>query len=204
MPISQTFLTAPSLHHSHHSSPTISKTRPHWRCCKPSPPPPTPSDPPAPLPWKDRIALYAQFSPEETLESLLQALRQNSPTKDDGIDALYIFANLDIWALTHTFFGRKMDLGQFERFKRVLVASPYNAILRSADSSTLSALRLSPDIYITRRVFQPPEQQPSTFIFTLSRTTLVANPRLWMVDSIIHEPLSDPPSHTHLSHPPRP
>lgn len=145
----------------------------------------------APLAWKDRIALYAQFSVEETLDMLLLALRENSlsgPTKDDGIDALYAFANVDIWAFTHRFFGKKMDLGQFERFKRVLVASPYDALLRYHSVRTLSALRVRDDTYVSRRIFEIPGREDTVFTFTLSRQAFGGGERqAWMVDSIIHE-----------------
>lgn len=143
------------------------------------------------LHWKDRVALFAQVSAEETLDVLLHALRENTrsgPRKDDGIDALYVFANLDIWALTHRFFGKKMDLGQFERFKRVIVASPYDVLLRDYRMKTLSALYIVPDsMYVSRRQFEE-EGQITVFKFTLKKTEFGGGrDRAWMVDSIIHE-----------------
>lgn len=141
------------------------------------------------LHWKDRVALFAQFSAEETLDVLLHALRENTrsgPRKDDGIDALYVFANLDIWALTHRFFGKKMDLGQFERFKRVIAASPYDVLLRDYRMNTLSALRID-DSYVSRRKFEE-DGQITVFTFTLKKTEFGGGrDRAWMVDSIIHE-----------------
>lgn len=142
------------------------------------------------LHWKDRVALYAQFSAEETLHALLLALRANArsgPHKDDGIDALYVFANLDIWALSHRFFGRKMDLGQFERFKRVVVAHPYDILLRDYKSLTLSAIHVTPDVYVTRRAFEH-DGQKNIFTFTMSRAEFGSvGGRAWMVDSIIYD-----------------
>lgn len=126
---------------------------------------------------------------------LLLALKANSwsgPTKDDGIDALYAFANVDIWALTHRFFGKKMDLGQFERFKRVLVASPYDILLRHRRARTLSALKVNDDTYVSRRVFEAPGKVDTVFTFTMSRAYFGgkdSGKRAWMVDSIIHDPL---------------
>ncbi|PXF44859.1 hypothetical protein BWQ96_05349 [Gracilariopsis chorda] len=147
----------------------------------------TPPDEPA---WKDRVALYAQLSAEETLSALLIALRHNArsgPTKDDGIDALYAFANLDIWALSHHFFGRKMDLGQFERFKRVIVADPYDVLFADYESETLSALRSGDDFYVSRRRFRV-RGVDTVFTFSLSRCQFGADGRRrWMVDSIIHD-----------------
>lgn len=139
--------------------------------------------------------MYAQFSAEETLDMLLLALQANSwsgPTKDDGIDALYAFANVDIWALTHRFFGKKMDLGQFERFKRVLVASPYDVLLRYRRVRTLSALKVNDETYVSRRVFEAPGRVDTLFTFTMSRAAFGGDDngkRAWMVDSIIHDPM---------------
>lgn len=150
----------------------------------------TPSSNHDALHWKDRVALYAQFSPEETLHALLQALRFNTrsgPHKDDGIDALYSFANLDIWALTHVFFGRKMDLGQFERFKRVIVAEPYQVMLREYRGGTLSAVRVGESRYVTRRVFEIGDME-RVFTFSMSIGDFgVGGHTAWMVDSIIFD-----------------
>lgn len=143
--------------------------------------------------WKDRVALYAQFSAEETLDALLEALQANArsgPQKDDGIDALYAFANLDIWALTHRFFGKKMDLGQFERFKRVLVANPYDILLHDYTQETLSALHVSHDTYVSRRAFHATARDSITFVFSMKRTAFGGEDggkSSWMVDSIIRE-----------------
>eukprot|EP00183_Erythrolobus_madagascarensis_P007164 CAMPEP_0185846960 /NCGR_PEP_ID=MMETSP1354-20130828/2407_1 /TAXON_ID=708628 /ORGANISM="Erythrolobus madagascarensis, Strain CCMP3276" /LENGTH=132 /DNA_ID=CAMNT_0028547195 /DNA_START=125 /DNA_END=520 /DNA_ORIENTATION=- len=57
---------------------------------------------------KDRVALFAQLSPEDTLQCLLDALRDNASGThgahsstpahaDEGIEALYAFANFDVW-----------------------------------------------------------------------------------------------------------
>lgn len=141
--------------------------------------------------WKDRVALYAQFSAEETLDVLLSALRDNNrsgPLQDDGIDALYAFANLDVWSITHGFFGRrKTDLGQFEKFKNCIVSTPYNIMLGYSERSTLSALRLSEDKYVSRISFVAPRRDPVAFTFHLSRVALGLN-KSWMVDSITQEP----------------
>ncbi|CAN8069166.1 unnamed protein product [Agarophyton chilense] len=122
---------------------------------------------------------------------LLSALRSNArsgPCKDDGIDALYAFANLDIWALSHHFFGRRMDLGQFERFKRVIVADPYDVFFADYESETLSALRDGDDSYISRRLFRVRGGVETVFTFSMSRQEFGGGGRRrWMVDSIIHD-----------------
>lgn len=144
--------------------------------------------------WKDRVALYAQFSAEETLQVLLDALQGNTragPSQDDSIEALYAFANFDVWEITHVFFGRRMDLGQFERFKRVMVAAPYDILLAHERRVILSSLHRSKDSYISRISFEAPRRDRATFVFRLSRVALGPHTS-WMVDSILQE--SEPSS----------
>lgn len=142
------------------------------------------------LRWKDRVALYAQFSAEETLDELLLALRANAGSDgDDGIDALYAFANVDIWELTHRFFGKTQDLGQFERFKRVVVAHPYSVLLREDYTMrTLSALHVADGCYVARREFVT-GGNAIVFVFTMRRLEFGASAErtAWMVDSIIRD-----------------
>jgi len=140
---------------------------------------------------KDRVALLAQLSPEETLSALLDALRENvhtGPSADDGIDALYAFANVDVWSIGHSFFGKSMDLGQFERFKRVLITNPYQSLLGHLERENISALRVDKSHYLSRfRVLDSVGRTHSVFSFSLSESMLANGGQSWMVDSIIHE-----------------
>lgn len=174
-----------------HFSPTASRAggNSRWTSALPSSHPEQapwePSPPDSALAWKDRVALYAQFSPSATLSAILDALCAGAP-HDAGIEALYAFANVDIWQVAHRFFGRKQDLGQFERFKRVIVAPPYDVLLRAESRETLSALALGPDRFAARVRFTTPRREPVVLTFQMTRTTLGRHTS-WMVDSILRE-----------------
>mmetsp|Transcript_6408 Transcript_6408/g.17162 ORF Transcript_6408/g.17162 Transcript_6408/m.17162 type:complete len:259 (-) Transcript_6408:798-1574(-) len=151
------------------------------------------------LPAKDRVALYAQLSPEETTRALLDALRENASGAhgahraapahaDEGIEALYAFANFDVWSVRHQFFGWNMDLGQFERFRRVLLARPFSTLLGHSEREVLSALHLSSFSYATRvRVLDASGHTHAVFRFKLSRVERPNRAAHWMVDSLCHE-----------------
>jgi len=87
------------------------------------------------------------------VEAILQALRENKgigPSKDEGMEALYAFANFDIWEVNSSFFGgKKMDIGQFERFRRVMITHPYGILLRHTKHTVLSSVRPVDDKYGT-------------------------------------------------------
>lgn len=161
------------------------------RCARPARPERAPWEPPEQrggLAPKDVVAVHAQISPAATLSALLDALRNDH--RDDGIEALYTFASLDIWSVKHRFFGRVMDLGQFERFKRVVTASPYNALLRHTRRNVLAALTLDADTYVARVQFDVPRRDPVVLVFRLCRRAIAVDaqhrpPPSWMVDSIL-------------------
>jgi len=137
--------------------------------------------------------MFAQLSPDTMLSALLDALRDSR--RDDGIEALYNFAGIDVWSVRHTFFGRVMDLGQFERFKRVIAMQPYDAMLRHTRRSVLAALTLGPNTYVARVSFIVPRRDPVVLVFKMSRQALAYeldqptnHPPSWMIDSILLDP----------------
>jgi hypothetical protein len=150
------------------------------------------------LRWTDRVALQAQVgSAVDTLEVILAALRNNKAwadvglpgdkrRKDEGLEALYTFANFDVWSLRTDFFGRSLDLGQFERFKRIMVCIPYD-ILLVGDYEILSNFRTNPNTFCCRVLFRAPRRDETVFIISMSRvrTGTVSS---WMIDSLIHDP----------------
>ncbi|OSX75757.1 hypothetical protein BU14_0222s0002 [Porphyra umbilicalis] len=83
------------------------------------------------------------------VEALLAALCGNRDAgRDEGIEALYMLANIDVWGVgADTFFGpgKKMDLGQFERFRRVMITAPYASLVDASAVAVTSALRLEAD-----------------------------------------------------------
>mmetsp|Transcript_3425 Transcript_3425/g.10399 ORF Transcript_3425/g.10399 Transcript_3425/m.10399 type:complete len:213 (-) Transcript_3425:190-828(-) len=139
------------------------------------------------LKWRDRVAVFAQICPEKTLDSILEALRENlknGPRKDEGLEALYTFANFNVWQVTSNFFGRKMDLGQFERFRRVMITKPYEIIVNHEQREVLSAMRIDDKRYHARICFTNSSAESLTFYFTMSRTKL-GDFDSWMVDSVL-------------------
>eukprot|EP00291_Cryptomonas_curvata_P016694 CAMPEP_0172155842 /NCGR_PEP_ID=MMETSP1050-20130122/2854_1 /TAXON_ID=233186 /ORGANISM="Cryptomonas curvata, Strain CCAP979/52" /LENGTH=141 /DNA_ID=CAMNT_0012824793 /DNA_START=303 /DNA_END=725 /DNA_ORIENTATION=- len=104
------------------------------------------------LPVKDRIALYSQISAEKTLGSLMEALKESSRWHDEGIEALYLYANIDCMGLQKSnFFGHgSQDLGQYERFRRCVIVPPFSELLEHSRVDTLSSLYVSEDSYVTR------------------------------------------------------
>lgn len=147
--------------------------------------------------WTDRVALQAQVgSAFETLQVILAALRNNKSwadvglpgdtrRKDEGLEALYEFANFDVWSLRTEFFGRRLDLGQFERFKRVMVATPYDIFL-TGDYVVLSEFRASEDKYFCRVKYTSPKRDDEVFRIQMSRVP-TGNLKTWMIDSLIHD-----------------
>ncbi|KAK4533550.1 hypothetical protein CCYA_CCYA17G4432 [Cyanidiococcus yangmingshanensis] len=155
------------------------------------------------LRWRDTVALYAQLSAEQTVEHLLEGLsRRQGPSTayecDEGIEALYAFANFDVWSIQNEFFGKRIDLGQFERFKRIMVAKPYSALLRHKSRCMLSSVRVSSDLYHCRVQVLSSTDEAAVFRFCLSRRVLPGAPRAsrrprlyWMVDQILYEQVSE-------------
>ncbi|KAK9812596.1 hypothetical protein WJX72_000145 [[Myrmecia] bisecta] len=73
----------------------------------------------------------------------LAALRDNNtPFVDHGIEVLYRFAAFDPFCRTR-FFGRPFDLGQFERFRRIMHTPHYCVLLGYTEHQLLSSLQVS-------------------------------------------------------------
>lgn len=85
---------------------------------------------------------------EQAIEVQLAALRKNDRDDtgarhpDHGIEVLYRFADFSPFERAR-YFGRSLDLGQFERFRRVMHSPHYRPLLNHAHATTLSTLKLS-------------------------------------------------------------
>jgi hypothetical protein len=149
------------------------------------------------LRWTDRVALQAQVgSASDTLEVILTTLRNNKAwadvglpgdtrRKDEGLEALYTFANFDVWSLRTDFFGRSLDLGQFERFKRIMVCTPYDIVL-VGEYEILSQFKANADTYCCRVIFRAPRRDDTIFKISMSRVR-TGSTSSWMIDSLIHD-----------------
>ncbi|KAF8073191.1 hypothetical protein HT031_000852 [Scenedesmus sp. PABB004] len=91
-----------------------------------------------------------ELSRDEAIAVQLAALADNDkPFYDHGIEVLYRFANFDPFQRAR-YFGKSFDLGQFERFRRILHIPAYKPLLGHEGVETLSALQLSERVWKTR------------------------------------------------------
>jgi hypothetical protein len=156
--------------------------------------------------WTDRVALQAQVgSAVDTLEVILDALRDNKTRedvglpgdtrfRDEGLEALYAFANFDVWSLRTDFFGRALDLGQFERFKTVFVLPPFAITVGDCEYRVLSVLAPAPGRARVRVLYSKPRIDDAVFCIDMSRPA-----GCWMVDSFRHDPAGTEPAADQLS-----
>ncbi|EFN57552.1 hypothetical protein CHLNCDRAFT_21169, partial [Chlorella variabilis] len=80
----------------------------------------------------------------------LQALKNNNfPHHDAGIEVLYRFAAFDPFARTD-YFGVTLDLGQFERFRRILYTPYYTTLLNLSEWEVTSTLEVSESQWVAR------------------------------------------------------
>jgi hypothetical protein len=90
-----------------------------------------------------------RLSWEDAVEVQLAALRDNDRDAasggrwhpDHGVEVLYRFADFSPFERAR-YFGRSLDLGQFERFRRVMHSPHYRPLLNHHSARTLSTLRL--------------------------------------------------------------
>lgn len=90
------------------------------------------------------------LTPEQGVELQLKSLQHNNfPYADHGIEILYRFADFDPFYRS-SYFGKPLDLGQFERFRRVLYTKSYEPLLNHTEHKILSSLEVSEDIWKSR------------------------------------------------------
>lgn len=90
------------------------------------------------------------LSREDALEAQLKALQHNNfPHHDAGIEALYRFAAFDPFARTN-YFGVNLDLGQFERFRRIFYTPYYVTLLNLSAWEVTSSLEVSDRLWVAR------------------------------------------------------
>ncbi len=125
---------------------------------------------------------------------LFQSLRQNNePYVDHGIEVLYRFADIDPFARSG-YFGRRLDLGQFERFRRVLHTSQYRALLSHRCAEPLSTLRLGEHRVKTRVFVQGFRKgEAGTFEWTLTQKIGGRKDGYWYTESLVSDGDSNEP-----------
>ncbi|GLC46927.1 hypothetical protein PLESTM_001946200 [Pleodorina starrii] len=91
-----------------------------------------------------------ELSWEDALRVQLEALQNNNvPYSDHGVEVLYRFANFDPFARAK-YFGRSLDLGQFERFRRVMHSPFYATLLDHSGWEVLSTLQVNEGMWCAR------------------------------------------------------
>lgn len=101
---------------------------------------------------RERADLGPRFdlSWEQAVELQLAALRDNDkPCFDHGVEVMYRFASFDPFQRS-AYFGKSFDLGQFERFRRIMHIPAYKPLLNHDAATTLSTLRVSERCFKTR------------------------------------------------------
>lgn len=101
---------------------------------------------------KKREGIWPSYdlTKEEAVQIQLKVLQQNDiPYIDHGIEVLYRFSNFDPFKRCN-YFGRPLDLGQFERFRRVLHSPQYSVLLGHTDHKIISTLQVSDYIWKER------------------------------------------------------
>jgi len=83
------------------------------------------------------------LSPDDALRMQMEALRANDrPYRDHGVEVLYRFADIDPFEVGRgsSYGGRRQDLGQFERFRRLFHAPGHAPLLGHGGYEVVGAL----------------------------------------------------------------
>ena len=125
---------------------------------------------------------------EDTVEMMLLALRNNNePYFDFGIEVVYRFAgrHASPFSTSH-FFGRPLDLGQFERFRRVMNTEKLRILVGHTDFELLSRLDLSETRSVVRtRVANSFTKREAVFQWTLEREIGGRVDGVWFCSALI-------------------
>lgn len=125
---------------------------------------------------------------EDTVETMLEALRNNNdPYFDFGIEVVYRFAGRHASPFgTSYFFGRPLDLGQFERFRRVMNTEKLRILVGHTDFELLSRLDLSETRSVVRmRVANSFTKREAVFQWTLEREVGGRVDGVWFCSALI-------------------
>lgn len=101
------------------------------------------------------------------------------------MEILYRFADLDPFSRS-TYFGRSLDLGQWERFRRIMHSAYYRALLQHSCAESLSSLEVSEDVWVQRvRVVDVSGNQENTYVFTMRRHLGGRYDGVWFTRSLV-------------------
>lgn len=133
-----------------------------------------------------------QFSSEDAVQQQLEALRHNNtPHVDHGVEVLYRFADFDPFNPRCSYFGRSFDLGQFERFRRILHTSHYATLLGHEEAVPLSSLQVSEHVWAQRVLVRGPlhcgtgQRDEGVYTFTMKMRMGGLHDGYWFTQSLL-------------------
>jgi len=137
---------------------------------------------------KSRKALGPSFDLDASgaLNVQLAVLKRNDkPYFDHGIEVMYRFANFDPFQRSH-YFGKNFDLGQFERFRRIMHIPAYTTLLNHDSHTVLSTLQMSERIWKARvLVVGDGAREEAVYEWTLHQRLGGCYDGYWYTDSLI-------------------
>lgn len=99
---------------------------------------------------KEPMSPQLDITKENAIVLQLQALQNNNqPYYDHGIEVLYRFADMDPFQRSG-YFGRSFDLGQFERFRRIMHTPYFITLLEHERVEFLSSLQINERVWKQR------------------------------------------------------
>jgi len=125
---------------------------------------------------------------EQVVLVQLNALQENdTPYADHGVEVMYRFAGFDPFKRSE-YFGPMFDLGQFERFRRILHHASFRVLLHHTDRRILSSLFLTEHRY-KQRVWVVGARPGEEEIYELTLVQRVGGnwDGCWLTESLRHD-----------------
>ena len=148
-----------------------------------------PRNPPKPATLTPSLWL----SREDAVVAQLKALQHNNfPTIDSGIEIVYRFAGFDPWQRS-TFFGRSLDLGQFERFRRIFYTKCFTTLLNHSEHRFLSSLEVAEDVWKVRVLVinELRKGEENVYEFTMRQHLGGKRDGFWLTDHLVCDGCDD-------------
>jgi hypothetical protein len=126
------------------------------------------------------------LSREAAVEAQLKALQHNNfPTLDHGIEVLYRFTNFDPFARSN-YFGVNLDLGQYERFRRIFYTKCYSTLLNHTEHTVISSLEVAEDVWKVRVLVRNDwrKGEENVYEFTMVRRFGGKKDGVWFTDAL--------------------
>eukprot|EP00252_Welwitschia_mirabilis_P011136 TRINITY_DN25034_c0_g1_i1.p1 TRINITY_DN25034_c0_g1~~TRINITY_DN25034_c0_g1_i1.p1 ORF type:complete len:224 (-),score=31.08 TRINITY_DN25034_c0_g1_i1:614-1285(-) len=139
--------------------------------------------------WEKKpIGPRLNLTAEEAVRCQLDALKYNNePHPDHGVEVMYKFASFDPFERSK-YFGPVLDLGQFERFRRIFHHSAYRALLSHKERKILSSLYVTENCFKQRiwtKGSRPDEEE--IFEFTMIQRIGGFWDGYWVTESLLHD-----------------